>query len=70
MRVSARATCALFLVCLNWPAAAQGGYEFVGATGFFFRICPVGLGYTPSAAIAREHRLMWAGSVGLGWKLW
>ena len=48
----------------------HAGYEFLSAAGFFARVCPVGLGYTRNPLVPADRRLLWAGSVGLGWKLW
>lgn len=46
------------------------GYEFLGARGFLFRFCPLGVSYHTSALVPRDDRIAFAASAGLGWKLW
>jgi hypothetical protein len=53
-----------------YGASALAGYEYVGASGLLVRIRPLGLAYWTHPLAGPGERWYWAGSVGLGWKLW
>jgi hypothetical protein len=46
------------------------GFEFLGYSGLYLRVMPLGLGYVPSRLVESSQRVNWTGSVGVGRKLW
>jgi hypothetical protein len=57
-------------VVARYGVFAQVGYEFLGDSGLFLRLLPLGAGYVPHPLVESRHRLAWMGSVGAGYKLW
>ncbi len=55
---------------VRYGVFAQAGYEFLGSSGVYFRILPLGIIHVPSPLLEAPNRLRFSSSVSIGWKPW